>query len=67
MQIQSVIPQSSGLSTTIWAYNDAGGIIDFSYSHSHELIRDPKNKSEWLQWNGGSLTEAISYVIELKG
>lgn len=67
MNIQSVIPHTSGLSTTIWAIdkeNDAR-LIDFSYSHNHELIRDPKNKAEWLQWNGGTLTDAIQFVISL--
>jgi hypothetical protein len=67
MQIQSVIPQQSGLSTTIWAINENGEYIDYSYSHNNELIRDPKNKTEWVAWNGGSLTDAILYVINLKG
>lgn len=65
MNIQSVIPQPSGLSTTIWAIGEHNSLIPYNYSHSNELIRDPKKPTEWLPWNGGSLTDAIQFVISL--
>lgn len=63
MRILSVIPNENG-STTINTVKD-GKYYEYVYSAVYELLRDPNNPLEWCQWNGGSLTEAISYVISL--
>lgn len=65
MQIVSVIPSTCGLSTNILAKKDEDSLpVNYSYSHSSELIRDPKDNG-YMQWNGGTLTEAIQFVISL--
>lgn len=67
MRILSVIPSVNGLSTTIHTVKD-GHYFDYVYSHIYELLRDPNDPNNgWCQWNGGSLTDAIAYVISLPG
>jgi len=66
MFIQSVIPQPSGMSTTIWAHKEGQLPQPYDYSHTYELIRDPSDKNNgWMQWNGGTLTEALQFIISL--
>lgn len=63
MRILSVTPTGEN-TTTISTVQD-GHYVNFVYSEVYELIRDPFNPQEWCQWNGGTLTEAISWVIAL--
>jgi hypothetical protein len=68
MRILSVIPSEHNgpNSTVILAVKD-GKYLRFVYSETYELLHDPNNPTEWCQWNGGSLTEAIQWVIDLPG
>lgn len=65
MRILSVIPDEFG-GATINTVKD-GHYIEYHYSGIYELIRDPNNPHQWCQWNGGTLTEAIQWVISLPG
>lgn len=67
MEIQSVIPDKSGLSTTIWAIvpSEQVKMIAYSYSYAYEMLRNPNNRLEWLTGQKLSLTEAIQFVISL--
>lgn len=68
MRILSVIPsEHNGPNSTVITAIKDGKYLRFVYSETYELLRDPYNPLEWCQWNGGSLTEAISYVISLPG
>jgi hypothetical protein len=69
MNIVSVIPNedNSFISTTIWARPEPNSLpIQYVYSHSYKLIHDPNKQGSWLAWNGGTLTEAIQHIINLK-
>lgn len=68
MRILSVIPsEHNGPNcTTIHTIKD-GKYIDYVYSETYELLHDPNNPTQWCQWNGGTLTEAIQWVINLPG
>lgn len=66
MNIVSVIPNedNSFISTTIWARPDSKSLpVPYVYSHSYELIHDPNKSGQWMGWNGGTLTEAIQFII----
>lgn len=67
MRILSVIPRPQNPQQIVIKTVKDGMYIDYIYSEVHELLRDPNNPMEWCQWNGGTLTEAISYVISLPG
>ena len=64
MRILSVIPTTNG--ANINTVKD-GVYITYRYSGIYELIFDPNNFGQWCSWNGGTLTEAISYIISLPG
>lgn len=64
MRILSVIPTTNG--ANINTIKD-GVYVTYRYSEIYELIFDPNDYSKWMQWNGGSLTEAIQWVINLPG
>lgn len=66
MRILSVIPSPTGLEVKINTVKD-GHYIEYVYSEVCELLRDPFKPGEFLAWNGGTLTEAIAYVISLPG
>lgn len=66
--IHSVIPQDhNGPTTTIiWAKKDeAHAAIPYHYNHTHGLLHDPDDTYMWLHWDGGTLNEAILFVIAL--
>jgi hypothetical protein len=64
MRILSVIPSATDQYTSINTVQD-GHFIEFVYSDVYELMHDPFKPGEWLAWNGGTLTEAIQFVINL--
>jgi hypothetical protein len=66
MRILSVIPSENGMSATIHTVKD-GQYLNYVYSEVYELLHDPIKYGEWCAWNGGTLTDAISYVISLPG
>lgn len=65
MRILSVLPDTFG-GAVINTIKD-GHHIEYHYSGVYELLREPNNPQEWCAWNGGSLTEAIQWVISLPG
>lgn len=67
MRILSVIPRPQNPQQIVIKTVKDGKYIDYVYSEVHELIRDPNNPSDWCHWNGGTLTEAIQWVIDLPG
>lgn len=69
MNIISVTPSEHNgpNSTYILAIGEGQELATtYVYSHTYELIHDPKNPTQWMGWNGGTLTEAILFVINLK-
>lgn len=67
MRIISVIPRPQNPQQIVIKTVKDGLYLDYIYSEVHELLRDSNNPGEWVAWNGGTLTEAISYVISLPG
>lgn len=71
MDIIAVIPDNFGTaseittSTQIIARDVDGKTYTYSYSHYYDLLRDGQNLPNWVGWNGGTLTEAIQWVMEL--
>lgn len=57
---------SAPTSTIIMVENPNRLPIRFNYNHSFGLLHDPNNPAAWVQWNGGSLVEAIEWVASLK-
>lgn len=68
MNILSVIPSQSGLTTTIHAEKDGVNKI-YSYSHPNNMLVDPIDSAhgcrQWLTGREETLTEAIQYLIAL--
>lgn len=67
MRILSVIPRPQNPQQVVIKTVKDGVYMDYIYSEVHELLRDPNKPGEWCQWNGGTLTEAIQWVISLPG
>lgn len=67
MEIQSIIPSSTGLNTVIYA-RVKGEIVyqvAYAYSHANEMLHDPNHQGQWLNGQQMTLNEAIIFVINL--
>lgn len=52
-------------STIIMAQRGNELATRWNYSHAFELLHDPNNPTQWAQWNGGTLMEAITFIESL--
>ena len=69
MNIISVIPSQSGLTTTIHVTDKEGQPHIYSYSHPNSMLVDPKESAhgtrQWLTGKDETLTDSLVYLINL--
>lgn len=65
MNIISVLPHAAGTYTEIFAQREGKPAKCYAYMHNIQLLQNPDRYGEFMGWNGGTLTEAILFLIEL--